>query len=122
MERSGIERKLTVILSADVAGYSRLMGEDEEMTLRTLMSYREVIDELIGQHRGRVFGSAGDSVVAEFPNTVDVLRCAEKIQREFDKHNAKSPEDRRMHFRIGINLGDVIVEGGRVGGEGGCSR
>ena len=118
MERSGIERKLTVILSADVAGYSRLMGEDEEMTLRTLMSYREVIDELIGQHRGRVFGSAGDSVVAEFPSTVDVLRCAEKIPRELDKRNAELPEDRRMHFRIGINLGDVIVEGDNLYGDG----
>ena len=118
MERSGIERKLTVILSADVAGYSRLMGEDEEMTLRTLLSYRGVIDELIGQHRGRVFGSAGDSVVAEFPSTVDVLRCAEKIQRELDKRNAELPEDRRMHFRIGINLGDVIVEGDNLYGDG----
>jgi adenylate cyclase len=118
MERSSVERKLAVILSADVAGYSRLMGEDEERTLNMLRSYRNAIDGLIAAHRGRVFGSAGDSVVAEFASPVQALRCAMEIQEEVGRRNAELSPDRRMRFRIGVNLGDVIVEGENLYGDG----
>ncbi|MCH7888286.1 MAG: adenylate/guanylate cyclase domain-containing protein [Proteobacteria bacterium] len=118
MDQSSIEHKLTVILSADVAGYSRLMGEDEEATLLTLKSYRQVLDGIIADHRGRIFGSAGDSVIAEFPSTIEVLRCALEIQQQLDKLNAELPDERRMQFRIGINLGDVMVEGDNLYGDG----
>ncbi|MFQ5985335.1 MAG: adenylate/guanylate cyclase domain-containing protein, partial [Alphaproteobacteria bacterium] len=101
-----------------VAGYSRLMGEDEEGTLRTLNAYRAVIDGLMAGHRGRVFGSAGDSVVAEFASAVEAVRCAVEIQEELEKRNADLPDDRRMRFRIGVNLGDVMIEGDNLLGDG----
>ncbi len=113
-----MERRLAAILAADVVGYSRLVGEDEEGTLRTLGACREVIDGLVTEHRGRVFGSAGDSVVAEFSSPVEAVRCAANIQRNLEHRNADLPEDRRMRFRIGINLGDVIVEGDDLLGDG----
>ncbi len=113
-----MERRLAAILAADVVGYSRLVGEDEEGTLRTLGACREVIDGLVTEHRGRVFGSAGDSVVAEFASPVEAVRCAANIQRDIERRNADLPEDRRMRFRIGINLGDVIVEGDDLLGDG----
>jgi class 3 adenylate cyclase len=113
-----MERRLAAILAADVVGYSRLVGEDEEGTLRTLGACREVIDALVTEHRGRVFGSAGDSVVAEFASPVEAVRCAADIQRDLERRNADLPEDRRMRFRIGINLGDVIVEGDNLLGDG----
>ncbi len=112
-----MERRLAAILAADVVGYSRLVGEDEEGTLRTLRACREVIDGLVTEHRGRVFGSAGDSVVAEFASPVEAVRCAANIQRDLERRNADLPEDRRMRFRIGINLGDVIVEGDNLLGD-----
>src|SRR5229473_1381694 len=113
-----MERKLTAILSADVAGYSRLMGEDEEATIRTLTTYRELIASLIQQHRGRVVDSPGDNLLAEFASVVDAVRSAVKIQHELKTKNAELPSNRQMEFRIGINLGDVIVEGERLYGDG----
>jgi adenylate cyclase len=112
------KRKLTTILSADVAGYSRLMGEDEAGTLRTLNTYKEVMGSLIQQYRGRVVSTAGDSVLAEFASVVDAVQCAVEIQQVLRARNALLPETRRMEFRIGINLGDVIEEGDSIYGDG----
>ena len=113
-----MERRLAAIFAADVVGFSRLVGADEEGTLRTLSAYRQVIDELVAEHSGRVFSSAGDSVVAEFASPVEAVRCAADIQRDLERRNAEQPEDRRMRFRIGINLGDVVVEGDNLLGDG----
>ncbi len=113
-----MERKLTAILSADVKGYSRLMGEDEEATIRTLTAYREVIATLIGQHRGRVVDSPGDNLLAEFASAVDAVRCAVEVQHDLKVRNAELPAQRQMEFRIGLNVGDVIVEGERIYGDG----
>ena len=112
-----VERKLAAILAADVAGYSRLMGRGEEATLQRLKVCRKVIDGLIGEHRGRIFGSAGDSVIAEFPSSVDAVECAVAIQQALDEHNTKLPQDQCMAFRIGINLGDVMIEGDNLFGD-----
>jgi adenylate cyclase len=112
-----MERRLAAILAADVVGYSRLMGADEEETLATLNAHREVIDRLVVGFHGRVFGSAGDSVIAEFVSPVEAVRCAVEIQREIEAGNAILSEDRRMHFRIGVNLGDVMVEGDNLFGD-----
>ena len=113
-----MERKLAAILAADVVGYSRLMGADEEATLEMLNAHREVVDGLIADHRGRIFGSAGDSVVAEFASPVEATRCAVAVRRGVEERNAGVPEDRRMRFRIGINLGDIMVEGDNLLGDG----
>jgi adenylate cyclase len=113
-----MERKLAAIFSTDVAGYSRLMGDDEEATIRTLTAYREVISSLIRHHRGRVVDSPGDNLLAEFASVVDAVRCAVEIQQALKETNAELPEHRQMQFRIGINLGDVIVEGERLYGDG----
>src|SRR6266540_2261033 len=113
-----VERKLAAILSADVQGYSRLMGEDEEAMLHTLTAYREIIDPLIHHHRGRIVGTAGDSVLAEFASVVDAVRCTVEIQQQLKARNADLPLQRRMEFRIGINLGDVMVEGEQIYGDG----
>jgi adenylate cyclase len=113
-----LERRLAAILAADAVGYSRLMAADEEATLATLTAYRETIDGLVGDHYGRVFGSAGDSVIAEFASPVEAVRCAAHTQRELEKKNAELPEDRRMRFRVGVNLGDVMAEGGNLLGDG----
>lgn len=118
MAVAGIERRLTAILAADVAGYSRLMAADEEGTLRTLNACRETIDRLIGEHHGRVFGGAGDSVMAEFTSAVEAVRCALAIQDTVEGQNADRPQDRRMRFRIGVHLGDVMVDGGNLLGDG----
>jgi TolB-like protein/class 3 adenylate cyclase len=112
------KRKLTAILSADVKGYSRLMGEDEEGTVSTLNAYKEVMTGLIQHHRGRVVGTAGDSVLAEFASVVDAVRCAVGIQEELKDRNKELPEDRRMEFRIGVNLGDVVEECDNILGDG----
>src|SRR5882672_8655997 len=114
----GMERKLAAIFSTDVAGYSRLMGDDEEATIRTLTAYRTLISSLIQQHRGRVVDSPGDNLLAEFASVVDAMRCAVEIQQELKTKNTELPENRQMQFRIGINLGDVIVEGERLYGDG----
>jgi adenylate cyclase len=112
------ERKLTTILSADVAGYSRLMGADEPGTLATLKACREVIVERIAGHRGRLVNTAGDSALAEFSSVVNAVDCAVRIQRDLAERNAALPESRRMLFRIGVNLGDVMVDGGDLFGDG----
>jgi len=113
-----MERKLTAILSADVEGYSRLMGEDEEATIRTLTFYRQVMGALIPLHRGRVVDSPGDNLLAEFGSVVDAVQCAVVIQSTLRTENANLTQHRRMEFRIGINLGDVMVEGERIYGDG----
>ncbi|MBI3796619.1 MAG: tetratricopeptide repeat protein [Deltaproteobacteria bacterium] len=113
-----IERKLTAILSADVKGYSRLMGEDEVATIRTLTAYREVMGTLIRQYHGRVVDSPGDNLLAEFASVVDAVQGAMEIQQALQARNADLPASRRMEFRLGINLGDVIVEGERIYGDG----
>jgi adenylate cyclase len=113
-----LERKLTAILCADVFGYSRLMGENEEATLRTLSSDRKLIDSLIDQHHGRFVNSAGDSVLAEFASVVNAVQCAVEIQTTLKGENEKLPPERRMEFRIGVNLGDVIVDGEQIYGDG----
>ena len=113
-----MERRLAAILAADVVGYSRLMEADEEATAHTLGACREIVDGLIASHHGRVYGSAGDSVIAEFASPVEAVRCAVEIQRDLEAHNADLPEDRRMRLRIGVNLGDVIVEGDNLLGDG----
>ena len=113
-----VKRKLTAILSADVAGYSRLMEEDDSATVKTLTSYRETITSLIQHHRGRVVDSPGDNVLAEFASVVDAVQCAVETQELLKAKNAELPKDRRMEFRIGINLGDVIEEGNRIYGDG----
>src|SRR5215813_8714884 len=113
-----IERRLAAILSADVKGYSRLMGQNEEATLRTLTSHRKLIDSSIAQHRGRIVGTAGDSVLAEFASVVDAVQCAVVIQQTLKAENASFPAERQMEFRIGINLGDVMVEGEQIYGDG----
>ncbi len=118
MAEESFKRKLTAILSADVEGYSRLMGEDEDATIRTLTSYRELMTTLIQKHRGRVVDSPGDNLLAEFLSVVDGVRCAVEIQEELRVRNAELPENRRMIFRIGINLGDVVEEGERIYGDG----
>jgi len=112
------KRKLSAILSADVKGYSRLMGEDELATVRTLEAYREMIAEVIRNYSGRVIDSPGDNVLAEFSSVVDAVESAVEIQKELKAKNAELSEDRRMEFRIGINLGDVIEEGERIYGDG----
>ncbi len=113
-----MERKLTAILCADVHGYSRLMGEDEEATIRNLSAHRTIINGLIEQHLGRFVNSAGDSVLAEFASAVKAVECAVEIQAALKAENADVPLGRRMEFRIGVNLGDVVVEGGEIYGDG----
>ena len=118
MTTQEIKRKLTAILIADVKGYSRLMGEDELGTLRTLNSYKEAMVNLIQQHHGRVVDAPGDNLLAEFASVVDAVQCAVEIQEELETRNAELPKDRWMEFRIGINLGDVVEEEGKIYGDG----
>jgi adenylate cyclase len=112
-----IERRLTNILSADVFGYSRLMGLDEAGTLALLNDYRGIMTELIAQHRGRIVSTAGDGVLAEFPSSVMAVQTAVDIQRQLAERNQKLEPERQMWFRIGINLGDVIVERDDIFGD-----
>src|SRR5580704_7987703 len=114
----GLERKLATILSADVAGYSRLMAEDEELTLRTFRGHKEVFEKLVEMHRGRVFNTAGDAILAEFGSAVEAVRCATEIQAALQTRNNQLPEQRQVRFRIGINLGDVMVQGADLLGDG----
>lgn len=113
-----IHRRIVTILAADAVGYSRHVGSDEEGTLAILRSHRQIIDRLIEQHEGRVFGSAGDSVIAEFASPVEAVRCATEIQLEVDKQNAELCDANRLRFRIGVNLGDVVVDGDNLMGDG----
>jgi adenylate cyclase len=118
MATEDFKRKLTAVMSADVVGYSRLMGEDEADTVQTLNVYKEIMFTLIKQHRGRVIDSPGDNLLAEFASVVDAVQCGVAVQKELQARNAERPENRRMEFRIGINLGDVIEEEDRIFGDG----
>src|SRR5271154_3115265 len=113
-----IERKLATILSADVAEFSRLMGEDEEQTLRTFRGHKKVFESLVAMHRGRVFNTAGDAILAEFGSAVEAVRCATDIQTALRTRNDQLPPNRQVRFRIGVNLGDVMVQGQDLLGDG----
>jgi adenylate cyclase len=118
MAAGDFKRKLTAVFSADVVGYSRLMGEKEAETVKTLTAYRKIMWEVVNQHRGRIIGSPGDNILAEFASVVDAVQCAVAAQDEFKAWNANLPENRRMEFRIGVNLGDVIEDESRIFGDG----
>jgi adenylate cyclase len=118
MNEKEVKRQLAAILSADVKGYSRLMEEDEVTTVRTLEEYRGILSGLVEKHQGRVVDSPGDNLLAQFTSVVDATESAVEIQKELEAKNADLPENRRMEFRIGINLGDVIAEGERIYGDG----
>jgi adenylate cyclase len=118
MEAPPLERKLIAILAADVEGYSRLMGGDEEGTLETLSAHRAITDALIARHGGRICGTAGDSVLAEFASVYAAVDCAVAIQQDLARANLTLSEERRMWFRIGINVGDVMVKDGDIFGDG----
>ena len=118
MAEEGFKRKLTAILSADAVEYSRLMGEDEEATVRTLTAYHEVFYTLIQQYNGRLIDSPGDNLLVEFSSVVEAVQCAVAVQKELEARNSELSENRQMQFRIGINLGDVIQEGDRIYGDG----
>ena len=118
MTHPGTSRRLATILAADVVGYSRLMALDEEATVRTLKAHREIIDRLIARHEGRIFNTAGDSVLAEFGSAVEAVRCAVTIQDELRVRNAELVEARQMLFRVGVNIGDVIADGDDLLGDG----
>ena len=118
MATQDFKRKLTAILSADVKGYSRLMGEDELMTINTLKKYRDIITSLIQDFRGRVVDSPGDNLLAEFSSVIEAVQCAVEIQKQLKSKNDELPESRRMEFRIGINSGDIIKDGERIYGDG----
>ena len=118
-ERERVERRLAAILAADVAGYSRLMGEDEEGTLAALRAVRrELGDPKIAEHRGRIVKTTGDGLLVEFASVVDAVRCAVEIQRGMAERNVEVPAERRIEFRIGLNLGDIIIEDGDIFGDG----
>jgi class 3 adenylate cyclase len=118
MTKEGFKRKLTAILSADAVGYSRLMDKNEEATIQTLNDYRQIMSNLIQQFNGRVVDTTGDNLMAEFASAVDAVNCAVEIQRELAERNSELPNDRKMQFRIGVNVGDVVEEGGRIYGDG----
>ena len=118
MASESFKRKLTAILSADVVGYSRLMGQDEVGTIRTLKNFKDAMTNLIQQYKGRVVDSPGDNLLAEFGSVVDAVNCSVEVQQELSERNEELPNNRRMEFRIGINLGDVVEEEGRIYGDG----
>src|SRR5205085_5606590 len=111
-------RRLVAVFAADVAGYSRLMGVDEEGTLKALTERRAILDKAIADHRGRIANTAGDSVLAEFGSAVDAVQCAVEAQAALAKANEGAPSDSRINFRIGIHVGDVMVKGGDLFGDG----
>ena len=117
MEARRVERKLSAIFAADVEGYSRLMGLDEVGTLRTLTAYRVIIDRLIASHRGRIFNTAGDSLVVDFASAVDAVQCAVEVQDAIGRENADRLADEQMRFRIGVHVGDIIVQGDNLFGD-----
>jgi adenylate cyclase len=118
MADNSMQRKLRAIFSADVKGYSKLMGEDDESTVNTITAYREIISDFVEKHQGRVVDSPGDNILAEFGSTLNAVNGAIAIQQHLEKENEKLPADRRMKFRIGINLGDIIHKGDRIYGDG----
>jgi adenylate cyclase len=117
LEARSVERKPAAIFAADVAGYSRLMGRDEVGTLRTRTAYRVIIDRLIASHRGRIFSTAGDSLVADFASAVDAVQCAIEVQDAIAKENADQPVAEQMRFRIGVHVGDIMVQGQNLFGD-----
>src|SRR5579862_3405789 len=118
-QRESIERRLAAILAADVAGYSRLMGSDEEGTLAQLKAHRRIlIDPKIIEHRGRLVKTTGDGMLVEFPSVVDALRCALEVQRGMAERNSGVPQEKRVEFRVGINVGDIIFDAGDIFGDG----
>ena len=117
MEAPSVERKLAAIFAADVAGYSALMGRDEVGTLRTLTAYKVIIDRLIASHRGRIFNTAGDSLVADFASAVDAVQCAVAVQDAIPKENVDRPAGEQMWFRIGVHVGDTMVQGDNLFGD-----
>ena len=118
MSTESYKRKLAAIISADVEGYSRLMGLDETGTIRTLTAYKEAMSDLIVRYHGRVVDAPGDNILAEFASVVDAVQCAVEVQREFAERNQEISEEKRMQFRIGVNLGDVVEEADRLYGDG----
>src|ERR1700724_3839921 len=120
MEQQNAERKLAAILAADVAGYSRLMGADEEGTLAQLKAHRRaLVDPKIKEHRGKIIKTTGDGMLVEFASVVDAVRCAVEVQRGMAERNAGVPQNRRIEFRVGINLGDIIHDERDIFGDGG---
>jgi class 3 adenylate cyclase len=113
-----VQRRLAAILAADVAGYSRLMGLDEAGTARILREHRVVADALVAKHGGRIVKTTGDGILLEFPSVVDAVECAVAMQTVMAERNEGVPQDRRMLFRIGINLGDILIEGDDILGDG----
>src|SRR5829696_2020986 len=113
-----VQRRLAAIFAADVEGYSRLMAEDEVGTMETLTSHRAILDSLIAEYRGRIANTAGDSVLAEFPSAVDAVQCALRAQAALASANNGMPEEKRLQFRIGVHVGDVMVKGGDLFGDG----
>src|SRR5450756_1556793 len=112
MAEERVERRLTAILAADVAGYSRLMGSDEEGPLARLKAHRSaLVDPKIDEHRGRIVKTTGDGLLVEFASVVDAMRCALEVQRGMVERNADVPQEKRIEFRMGINVGDIIVDG-----------
>ena len=119
MERARVERRLAAILAADVAGYSRLIGADEEGTLARLNAIRtDLVDRKIAEHRGRIVKTTGDGLLVEFSSVIDALRCATEVQTGMTEWNAAVPADLRIEWRIGINVGDIVVEAGDIFGDG----
>jgi adenylate cyclase len=114
-----VERRLAAILAADIAGYSRLMGLDETGTLYRLRAHRrELIDPKIAEHKGRIVKTTGDGILIEFPSVVEAVACAVAVQHGMGERNAATPEEQRIVFRVGVNLGDIIVEGDDIHGDG----
>jgi adenylate cyclase len=114
-----VERRLAAVLAADVAGYSRLMGRDEERTLSQLKTFRKtLVDPAIVTHRGRIVKTTGDGMLVEFASAVDAIRCAVELQREMAKQNARVPQELRVEFRIGIHVGDIIIDDNDIFGDG----
>ena len=119
MSGERVERRLAAILAADVAGYSRLMGHDEAGTLARLRAHRrELIDPKVSEHKGRVVKTTGDGILIEFPSVAEAVACAVAVQQGMAERNAETPENQRIVFRVGINLGDVIVEDDDIHGDG----
>ena len=118
MTQKGFKRKLTAILSADVKGYSILLAADEAFTIRTLKEYRGIMSNCIEQHNGRVVDSPGDNLLSEFSSVVDAVQCAVEIQKQLKKANERLAEKKRMEFRIGVNIGDIVQDGDRIYGNG----
>ena len=119
MDEARVDRRLAAIFAGDIAGYSRLMGADEEGTLHQLKAHRkELVDPKITEHRGRIVKTTGDGMLVEFVSVVDAVRCAVDIQRGMVERNASVPADKRIEFRIGINVGDIIIDGDDIFGDG----